>query len=100
MNGNSYFLGVDGGGSKTTAVVFNEKTVSNIIQEGMFMQKIFSISVRRLNLTLQTFYITTNSSPLISTTTFFPTKISFFKILLAKIFSTSLWITLFKGLAP
>lgn len=24
MNGNSYFLGVDGGGSKTTAVVFNE----------------------------------------------------------------------------
>lgn len=25
MNGNSYFLGVDGGGSKTTAVVFNEK---------------------------------------------------------------------------
>lgn len=25
MNGNSFFLGVDGGGSKTTAVVFNEK---------------------------------------------------------------------------
>ncbi len=25
MNGNSYFLGVDGGGTKTTAVVFNEK---------------------------------------------------------------------------
>ncbi len=25
MSGNSYFLGVDGGGSKTTAVVFNEK---------------------------------------------------------------------------
>ena len=25
MNSNSYFLGIDGGGTKTTAVVFNEK---------------------------------------------------------------------------
>ena len=28
MSNNSYFLGVDGGGSKTTAVVFNEKVNS------------------------------------------------------------------------